>query len=45
MVDKMPDNILQVGLIATLFPRAQIIYCSRDARDISLSCYFQLFAD
>jgi tetratricopeptide (TPR) repeat protein len=45
VVDKMPDNILQVGLIATLFPRAQIIYCSRDARDISLSCYFQLFAD
>jgi hypothetical protein len=28
-----------------LFPRARVIYCSRDPRDISLSCYFQLFAD
>jgi tetratricopeptide (TPR) repeat protein len=44
VVDKMPDNILQVGLIATLFPRARIIYCSRDSRDISLSCFFQLFS-
>jgi tetratricopeptide (TPR) repeat protein len=45
VVDKLPDNILNVGLIAQLFPRARIIYCSRDARDISLSCYFQLFSD
>jgi tetratricopeptide (TPR) repeat protein len=45
VVDKLPDNVLNVGLIAQLFPRARIIYCSRDARDISLSCYFQLFND
>jgi tetratricopeptide (TPR) repeat protein len=45
IVDKFPDNVLGVGLIAQLFPRARIVYCSRDARDISLSCYFQLFAD
>jgi hypothetical protein len=45
VVDKMPDNIRQVGLIATLFPGARIIYCSRDPRDISLSCYFQLFGE
>jgi tetratricopeptide (TPR) repeat protein len=45
IVDKFPDNVLSVGLIAQLFPRARIVYCSRDARDISLSCYFQLFAD
>jgi len=44
VIDKMPDNILQVGLIATLFPRARIIYCRRDARDTALSCYFQLFS-
>jgi tetratricopeptide (TPR) repeat protein len=43
VVDKFPDNALNVGLIAQLFPRARIIYCSRDARDISLSCYFQMF--
>src|SRR5215831_10400457 len=45
VLDKLPDNILNVGLIAQLFPRARIVYCSRDARDISLSCYFQLFSD
>jgi tetratricopeptide (TPR) repeat protein len=45
VVDKMPDNVLFVGTIALLFPRARVIYCSRDARDISLSCYFQLFRD
>jgi tetratricopeptide (TPR) repeat protein len=44
VVDKMPDNILLVGLIARLFPRARIIWCSRDNRDTALSCYFQMFA-
>jgi tetratricopeptide (TPR) repeat protein len=45
VVDKMPDNVVLLGLIARLFPRARIVYCSRDARDISLSCFFQLFAE
>lgn len=45
VVDKMPDNIAHLGLIAVLFPGARIIFCTRDARDISLSCYFQLFGD
>jgi tetratricopeptide (TPR) repeat protein len=45
VVDKLPDNVVLVGLIARLFPRARIVYCSRDARDISLSCYFQLFTE
>jgi tetratricopeptide (TPR) repeat protein len=44
VVDKMPDNILHVGLIARLFPRARFICCSRDDRDTALSCYFQMFA-
>lgn len=44
VVDKMPDNVLLVGLIARLFPRARIVYCSRDPRDISVSCYFQRFS-
>ena len=44
VVDKMPDNILLVGLIVRLFPRARIIWCSRDDRDTALSCYFQMFA-
>ena len=45
VVDKLPDNVFLVGLLARLFPRARFIYCSRDARDISLSCFFQRFAD
>jgi tetratricopeptide (TPR) repeat protein len=45
VIDKMPDNILQVGLIASLFPRARIILCRRDPRDVALSCFFQLFSD
>ncbi|MGE5157173.1 MAG: tetratricopeptide repeat-containing sulfotransferase family protein [Gemmatimonas sp.] len=44
VLDKMPDNILHVGLIMRLFPRARIILCSRDDRDTALSCYFQMFA-
>ena len=44
VVNKMPDNILSVGLIIRLFPRARIVWCSRDNRDIALSCYFQMFA-
>jgi tetratricopeptide (TPR) repeat protein len=44
VVDKMPDNILLVGLIVRLFPRARVIWCSRDNRDNALSCYFQRFA-
>jgi tetratricopeptide (TPR) repeat protein len=45
VVDKLPDNVWFVGFIMRLFPRARIVYCSRDPRDISLSCYFQRFAD
>jgi tetratricopeptide (TPR) repeat protein len=45
VVDKLPDNMILIGLITRLFPRARIIYCSRDPRDISLSCYFQMFTE
>jgi tetratricopeptide (TPR) repeat protein len=45
VVDKMPDNVLQLGLIAVLFPNARVILCTRDAHDLSLSCYFQQFGD
>ena len=44
IVDKLPDNVLNIDLIVRLFPRARIIYCSRDVRDTSLSCYFQIFS-
>jgi len=44
MIDKMPDNIFRLGLIATMFPNARVIFCSRDSRAIALSCFFQYFA-
>ena len=45
VVDKTPDNIFHLGLIAALFPGARIIFCERDPRDICLSCYFQWFLE
>ena len=42
--DKMPINFLNLGLIATLFPRARIIHCVRDPRDTCLSCYTTRFS-
>jgi tetratricopeptide (TPR) repeat protein len=44
VVDKMPGNVLALGFICTLFPRARVILCRRDPRDNCLSCFFQLFA-
>ena len=38
-VDKMPENYVYLGLIATLFPRAKVILCRRDVRDVALSCW------
>ncbi len=43
VIDKMPDNILHLGLAGVLFSSARIIFCRRDPRDISLSCYFHRF--
>ncbi|WP_461110276.1 tetratricopeptide repeat-containing sulfotransferase family protein [Salinisphaera aquimarina] len=43
VTDKMPFNMLWLGLIARLFPNARVIYCRREAMDNCLSCYFQLF--
>ncbi len=39
VVDKMPDNVNHLGLIALLFPRAKVIICRRDPRDIAVSCW------
>lgn len=43
ITDKMPTNYRYLGLIATLFPRATVIHCTRDAMDTCLSIYFQSF--
>ncbi|HKI19553.1 MAG TPA: sulfotransferase, partial [Isosphaeraceae bacterium] len=45
VVDKMPDNTVYLGLIATLFPRAKLIHCRRDVRDVALSCWMTNFRD
>ncbi len=39
IVDKMPGNYLYVWLIALLFPKAKIIHCQRDPRDIGFSIF------
>jgi len=43
VVDKMPDNYLYLGLIAVLFPRAKVIHCRRDLRDVAVSCWMNNF--
>ena len=45
IVDKMPDNTVFLGLIATLFPRAKFIHCRRDVRDVALSCWMTNFLE
>ncbi len=45
VIDKMPDNVFQLGLVATLFPNARVIFCARDPMDTCLSCFFQHFAE
>jgi tetratricopeptide (TPR) repeat protein len=44
VIDKLPDNIFMLGIVATLFPAARIIFCRRDPRDIAVSCFFQKFS-
>ncbi|MEO1245732.1 MAG: sulfotransferase [Pseudomonadota bacterium] len=41
VTDKRPDNLIHLGLIRALFPRARIIHTRRDKHDNCLSVYFQ----
>jgi tetratricopeptide (TPR) repeat protein len=43
ILDKMPDNIFQLGFIATLLPGARIICCTRDLRDVGFSIFKHRF--
>ena len=45
IVDKMPDNYLYLGLLASLFPRAKFIHCRRDLRDVAVSCWMTHFQE
>jgi tetratricopeptide (TPR) repeat protein len=44
VVDKLPHNFENIGLIRLLFPRARIISVRRDPRDIAISNYFLDYA-
>jgi tetratricopeptide (TPR) repeat protein len=39
IVDKLLTNYQRLGLIATLFPQARIIYCHRNPLDMGVSCF------
>ena len=39
ITDKLPMNLMNLGLISILFPQARVIYCRRDPLDTCLSCY------
>ena len=43
ITDKQLGNFLHLDAIASLLPRAQIIWCCRDRRDVAVSCFFQQF--
>ena len=42
-VDKNPYNLISLGLIGALFPRARVIRCHRDLRDIAVSHHTMFF--
>jgi tetratricopeptide (TPR) repeat protein len=43
LVDKMPLNIVNLGLANCLFPNARALVALRDPRDACLSCFMQRF--
>jgi tetratricopeptide (TPR) repeat protein len=43
IVDKMPDNYMYLGLLAAMFPKAVLIHCRRDLRDVAVSCWMTNF--
>jgi tetratricopeptide (TPR) repeat protein len=45
IVDKMPENYLLLGLLASVFPRAKFIHCRRDLRDVAVSCWMTDFRE
>lgn len=43
VTDKMPANCFKLGLIKTLFPKARIIHCKRNALDTCVSIFVNNF--
>lgn len=44
VVDKMPENFHLLGLIASVLTGAKVIVCTRDIRDVAVSCWQAGFA-
>ena len=42
-MDKLPLNIVDLGLANALFPQARVLVALRDPRDVCLSCFMQYF--
>jgi tetratricopeptide (TPR) repeat protein len=45
VISKMPEDYFYLGLIALMFPRAVVIHCRREIRDVALSCWFTNFTE
>jgi hypothetical protein len=43
VVDKLPGNFLNIGLIRLILPQAKIIHTMREPLDTCVSCYSKLF--
>ena len=43
-VDKLPLNIVHLGLVRRVFPEAPVLVALRDPRDVVLSCFMQSFS-
>ena len=43
VIDKMPFNFSQLGMITLLYPEARILHCTRHRLDVGLSCFMESF--
>jgi len=43
LLDKLPLNLVELGLVYRLFPKARVVVVLRDPRDSCLSCYTHSF--
>jgi tetratricopeptide (TPR) repeat protein len=43
VIDKTPLNLMRLGLIGAMFPKARVIRCRRDGRDVAVSNHTMYF--
>lgn len=43
VTDKMPNNLLQLGLLAQILPGTRVVLCTRSPVDTGFSCFRQVF--